>query len=123
VSAGGRVHGDGLEVGQNEEELEGNRFRFLPWSGTARGVGSAALGGGRLWWSVVVALGGLGGREARLGRCVARWGRAGLFIGAGRSVRGDILSFTELHWPGNGDSGKIPASTPAGRILGRFGAV
>jgi hypothetical protein len=26
-------HGDGREVGQNEEELEGNRFRSLPWAG------------------------------------------------------------------------------------------
>jgi hypothetical protein len=26
------VHGDGREVGQNEEELKGNRFRSLPWA-------------------------------------------------------------------------------------------
>jgi hypothetical protein len=70
------MHGDGREVGPNEEELEGNRFCSLPWSGTARRGGSAASGGSRLWWSVVVVLGGLGGREARLGWCVARWGAA-----------------------------------------------
>jgi hypothetical protein len=28
--AGDPVNGDGREVGQNEEELEGNRFRSLP---------------------------------------------------------------------------------------------
>jgi hypothetical protein len=49
VPAGDPVHGDGREVGQNEEELEGNRFRLLPWSGKARGGGSSALGGGRQW--------------------------------------------------------------------------
>jgi hypothetical protein len=76
VPTGGPVHDDGWEVGQNEEELEGNRFRLLPLSGTTRGGGSATSGGSRLWWSVVVVLGGLGGREARLGQCVARWGAA-----------------------------------------------
>jgi hypothetical protein len=49
--------------------------------------------------------------------------RAGPFIGEGRSVRGDTLSFVELQWPRNGGSGKIPAWTPADGILGRFGAV
>jgi hypothetical protein len=33
-------------------------------------------GVGRLWWLVVVVLGGLGGREVRLGWCEARWGAA-----------------------------------------------
>jgi hypothetical protein len=72
--AGDPVHGDSREVGQNEEELEGNRFRSLPWSGTGGGGGSAASGGGQLWRSVVLVLKGLGGREAQLGWCVARWG-------------------------------------------------
>jgi hypothetical protein len=31
--AGDLVHGDGREVGQNKEELEGNRFRSLPRDG------------------------------------------------------------------------------------------
>jgi hypothetical protein len=72
--AGDLVHGDGREVGQNEEELKGSRFRSLPRAGVLWRGGSTAAGGGRLWWSVVAVLGGLGGKEARLGWCVARWG-------------------------------------------------
>jgi hypothetical protein len=49
VPAGDPVHDDGREVGLNEEELEGNRFRLLLWSGTTRGGGSSALGGGQQW--------------------------------------------------------------------------
>jgi hypothetical protein len=85
VPAGGPVHGDGRGVGQNEEELEGNRFCFLPWSGTTRGGGSAASGGGRLWWSVVVALRGLGRQGGLVGVVRGEVGsRVGHFIGAGR---------------------------------------
>jgi hypothetical protein len=48
-------HGDGREVGQNGEEVEGNSFRSSPWSGTDCGGRSTAAGGlqprrhGR-WW-------------------------------------------------------------------------
>jgi hypothetical protein len=77
--AGDLVHGDGREVGRNEEEVEGNRFRSLPRAGVLWRGGSTAAGGDRLWWSAVAVLGGLGGREAWLGWCVARWG-AGLAL-------------------------------------------
>jgi hypothetical protein len=68
------VHDDDREVGRNKEEIEGNRFRSLPRAGVLRRGGSTAAGGDRLWWSVVAVLGCLGGREAWLGWCVARWG-------------------------------------------------
>jgi hypothetical protein len=97
--AGGPVHGDGREVGQNEEELEGNRFHLLPWSGTGHGGGSLALGGGRQW-----RLGRWRSGDREVGEsAVAVQGRVRhcppLFIGAGKAVRGDILSFAELQWP------------------------
>jgi hypothetical protein len=72
--AGDLVHGDGREVGRNEEEVEGNRFCSLPRAGVLRRGGSTAAGGDRLWWLVVAVLGRLGGREAWLGWCVARGG-------------------------------------------------
>jgi hypothetical protein len=97
------MHDDGREVGQNEEELEGNRFRSLPWAGVlwrgrSTAGGGAARGGGR---------GGTGGgdggleKEGELAVEVqgATGSRAGPFICAGKSVWGDILSFTELQWP------------------------
>jgi hypothetical protein len=57
-------HADGREVGQNEEELEGNRFRSLPRAGVLLRGGStagcgAARGGGR---------GGTGGGNGGLGK-------------------------------------------------------
>jgi hypothetical protein len=97
------MHDDGREVGQNEEELEGNRFRSLPWAGVLWRGGStagsgAARGGGR---------GGTGGGDGGLGKegelvvevRGATGSRVGPFIGAGKSVWGDILSFAELQWP------------------------
>jgi hypothetical protein len=42
--AGDLVHGDGREVGQNEEEVEGNSFRSSPWSGTDCEWRSTAVG-------------------------------------------------------------------------------
>jgi hypothetical protein len=36
--AGDLVHGDSREVGQNEEEVEGNSFRSSPWSGLRPGA-------------------------------------------------------------------------------------
>jgi hypothetical protein len=39
---GDLVHGDGRELGRNEEEVEGNRFRFLPQAGVLRRGGSTA---------------------------------------------------------------------------------
>jgi hypothetical protein len=75
--AGDLVHGDGREVGRNEEEVEGNQFRSLPRAGVLRRGGStagsgAARGGDRS---------GTGGGDGGLGkegnwswRCGARWG-------------------------------------------------
>jgi hypothetical protein len=93
--AGGPVHGDGREVGQNEEEFEGNRFRLLPWAGVlwrggSTAGGGAARGGGR---------GGTGGGDGGLegeGEIVvevrgATQSRAWPFIGAGWSVRARIF--------------------------------
>jgi hypothetical protein len=69
--AGGPVHGDGREVGQNEEEFEGNRFRLLPWAGVLWRGGSTAGGGaarGGGWAALVVAMEGSGrGRNGRGG--------------------------------------------------------
>jgi hypothetical protein len=89
--ASGPLHGDGREVGQNEEEFKGNRFRLLPWAGVllrgrSTAGGGAARGGGR---------GGTGGGDGGLGgegEMVvevrgATKSRIGPFIGAGRSVR------------------------------------
>jgi hypothetical protein len=101
--AGDPVHGDDREVGQNEEELEGNRFRSLPWAGVLWRGGSTACGGAACGGD----RGGTGGGDGGLGgegEMVvevrgATESRAGPFIGTGRSVRGDILSFAELQWP------------------------
>jgi hypothetical protein len=62
--AGDLVHGDGREVGRNEEEVEGNRFRSLPWAGVLWRGGSTAVsgvarGGDR---------GGTGGGDGGLGK-------------------------------------------------------
>jgi hypothetical protein len=71
------VRGDGREVGQNEEELEGNRFRSLPWAGVlwrggSTAGGGAARGGGR---------GGTDGGDGGLGKegelVVEVWGATG----------------------------------------------
>jgi hypothetical protein len=43
--AGDPGHGGGREVGQNEEEVEGNSFRSSPWSGTDCGGRLTAAGG------------------------------------------------------------------------------
>jgi hypothetical protein len=43
--AGDPVHGNGREVGRNEEEVEGNRFCFLPRAGVLRRGGSTAGSG------------------------------------------------------------------------------
>jgi hypothetical protein len=93
--AGGPVHGDGREVGQNEEEFDGNRFRLLPWAGVlwrggSMAGGGTARGGGR---------GGTGGGDGGLGEegemvvevRGATESRAGPFIRAGRSVRARIF--------------------------------
>jgi hypothetical protein len=97
------VHGNGREVGQNEEELEGNRFRSLPWAGVLwRGgsttSGGAARGGGR---------GDTGGGDGGLGKegkSVVEvrsevGSRSGPFIGTEGRFGEDILSFAELQWP------------------------
>jgi hypothetical protein len=86
--AGDPVRGDGREVGQNEEELEGNRFRSLPWAGVLWRGGSTAGGGaprGGGWGSTGGGDGGLG-KEVELvvevRGATGSW--SGLFIGAGR---------------------------------------
>jgi hypothetical protein len=75
--AGDLVHGDGREVGQNEEELEGNRFSSLPWLGTDCG-GRSTAGGGLLavvaGAALVVAMEGSGRRGKWSWRCGATWG-------------------------------------------------
>jgi hypothetical protein len=75
--AGDPVHGDGREVGQNEEDLEGNKFRSLPWLGTDCG-GRSTAGGGLLavvaGAALVVAMEGSGGRERWSWMCGVRWG-------------------------------------------------
>jgi hypothetical protein len=43
--AGDLGHGGGRQVGQNEDEVEGNSFRSSPWSGTDCGERSTAAGG------------------------------------------------------------------------------
>jgi hypothetical protein len=43
--AGDPGHGDGREVGQNREEVEGNSFRSSHWSGMDYGGRSTAAGG------------------------------------------------------------------------------
>jgi hypothetical protein len=45
--------------------------------------------------------------------------RSGPFIGAGRSVWRGYFELRGAPMAGNGGSGKIPAWTPAGGILGR----
>jgi hypothetical protein len=45
VLAGSPGHGDGWEMGQNEEGDERDRFPPSPWVGAARGSGSTGSGG------------------------------------------------------------------------------
>jgi hypothetical protein len=65
------AHGDGREVGQNREEVEGNSFRLSPWSGMDCGGRSTAAG--------VCSRGGLEWRRWELGeergRCLGGAGR------------------------------------------------
>jgi hypothetical protein len=73
------------------------------------------VGGGGAW--------GLGRQGGPVGAVRGEAGsREGAFISAERSVRGDI-EFRRAPMAGNGGSGKLSAWTPAGGILGRFGAV
>jgi hypothetical protein len=124
---GDPVCGDGQEVGKNEEELEGNRFLSLPWSGTycggrATAGGGAARGGG---------CGGTGGGDGGLrkeGKLVVEvrgevGSRSSPFIGAGRSVWQGYFELRGAPMAGNGGSGKIPAWILTGGILSRLAAV
>jgi hypothetical protein len=75
--AGDLVHGDGWEVGKNEEEVEGNSSRSSRWSGTDCGGRSTAAGGlqpGAARAALVVAMEGSGRRGNWSWRCVTRWG-------------------------------------------------
>jgi hypothetical protein len=75
--AGDLVHGDGREVGQNEEEVEGNSFRSSPWSGTDCGGRLMAAGGlqsGTARAALVVAMEGSRRRGNWSWRCGTRWG-------------------------------------------------
>jgi hypothetical protein len=80
--AGDLVHGDGWEVGRNEEEVEGNRFRSLPRAGVLRRGGSTAVGGlqpGTARAALVVAMESSGRRGDWSWRCGTRW-RASLAL-------------------------------------------
>jgi hypothetical protein len=69
------VHSDGREVGQNEEEVEGNSFRSSPWSGTDCGGRSTAAGGlqpGTARAALVVAMKSSGRRGNWSWRCGTR---------------------------------------------------
>jgi hypothetical protein len=75
--AGDLLHGDGREVGQNEEEVEGNSFRSSPWSGTDYGGRSTAAGSlqpGAARAALVVAMDSSGRRGNWSWRCGTRWG-------------------------------------------------
>jgi hypothetical protein len=63
------VHGDGREVGQNEEEVEGNSFRSSP-----RSTATGGLQPGTARAALVVAMESLGRRGNWSWRCRTRWG-------------------------------------------------
>jgi hypothetical protein len=96
--------------------------RYLAWRGGSTAGSGAARGGDRS---------GTGGGDGGLGKegelVVEVRGevgsRSGPFIGAGRSVQRGYLELRRAPMAGNGDSGKIPAWTPASGILGRLAAV
>jgi hypothetical protein len=70
--AGDPGHGGGREVGQNEEEVEGNSFRSLPRAGVLRRGGSMAAGGlqpGTARAALVVAMESSGRRGDWSWRC------------------------------------------------------
>jgi hypothetical protein len=70
-------HGDGRDVGQNREEVEGNSFRSSPWSGTDCGGISTVAGGlqpGTTRAALVVAMESSGRRGNWSWRCETRWG-------------------------------------------------
>jgi hypothetical protein len=88
--AGVPVRGDGREVGRNEEELEGNRFRSLPWAGVLWRGGSTA-GSGAARGGDRSGTGGGDGGLRKEGEFVVEvrgemGSRSGPSIGAGRSV-------------------------------------
>jgi hypothetical protein len=121
--AGDRMHGDGRELGQNEEEVEGNRFRFLPWAGVLR-RGGLTTGSGAVRGGDRSSTGGGDGGHGKEGELVVEvrgevGGRSGPFIGAGRSVWRGYFELRGASMAGNGGSEKIPAWTPASGILGR----
>jgi hypothetical protein len=95
-------HGGGREVGQNEEEVEGNSFRSSPWSGTDCGGRSTAAGGlqpGTARAALVVAMESSGG--GGIGRGGA--GRGGEpvrpFYRRGKVGSVKIFELQELRWP------------------------
>jgi hypothetical protein len=124
--AGDRGYGGGREVGKNEEEVEGNSFRSSPWSGTDCGGRSTAAGGlqpGMARAALVVAMesSGRGGLVVEVRDEVGS--RSGPFIGAERRFGRGYFELRGAPMAGNGGSGKIPAWTPAGGILGRLAVV
>jgi hypothetical protein len=100
--AGDPGHGGGREVGQNEEEVEGNSFRSSPWSGTNCGGRSTAAGGlqpgtaRRHWWWRWRARGGGGIGRGGAGR---GWEPVRPFYRRGKAVRAKIFELQELRWP------------------------
>jgi hypothetical protein len=99
--AGDLVHGDGREVGQNKEEVEGNSFRSSPWSGMDCGGRSTAVGvcnlkrHGRRWWWRWRARGGGG-----IGRGGAGQGGEPVrpFYRRGKVGSVKIFELQELQW-------------------------
>jgi hypothetical protein len=124
VPAGDPGHGDGRETEQNGGGVEGISTPCSPWTEIACGGDSAASGGDRLWWLVVVVvLGGLGGREVRLGGARRGGEMRRPFYRRGEVGSGKKNLPGDLRWGGRGVAGfgSNPAWTSAGSV--RCGAV
>jgi hypothetical protein len=108
--AGDPGHGDGRDVGQNREEVEGNSFRSSPWSGTD--CGGRSTDGGRSATetaraALVVAMESSGGRGMVVEVRDKVGSRSGPFIGAGRSVWRGYFELRGASMAFNGGGGKI----------------
>jgi hypothetical protein len=97
--AGGAPGSAAARKGENGGRNVGYSSLFSPWSGTTRGDGSSALGGGRQWW---LGRWRSGAREAGRGsavRCgVLREAAQGLYK-RWKAVRGRYFELAELQWP------------------------
>jgi hypothetical protein len=100
VGAGSPGVGGGRGKGENGGGTEGISTPCSPWTGIACGGGSTASGGGPLWWLVVGVLGGLGGREVRLGGARRGGEPRRPFYRRGEVSSGeDFFELEELRWP------------------------